>query len=90
MTLRPQLIICLLRQLHEVHPLKLRIVDLKTGCDAMGFPGQDERALASVLDDMASQTPSLVEVCRDPFDAAVKRFKRTEAARVLLAEHGHI
>lgn len=88
MNLRPQLIVCLLRQLHQVHPVKLRIVDLVSGCDAMGFPGQDEKSLASVLEDM--QDKALVERFDDPLDASVKRFKRTEAARVLLAEHGHI
>lgn len=88
MNLRPQLIICLLRQLHEAHPMQLRTVDLVVGCEAMGFPNQDHKSLASVLEDMAEK--DLVEVSRDPLDASVKRYKRTEAGRVILAEHGHI
>lgn len=88
MNLRPQLIICLLRQLHEAHPLKLRVSDLIVGCDAMGFPGQTPDSLSSVLEDCKEK--GLIFTSVDVFDGSIKRYARTETARVLLAEHGHI
>lgn len=88
MNLRPQLIICLLRQLHEVHPNKLRTMDLAVGCEAMGFPGETPLTLRSILADMEEK--HLVTKSEDAFDASVKRYARTETARVLLSEHGHI
>lgn len=85
---RSQLIICLLQQLHAVHPNKLKVLELHVGAGAMGFSQETPESITSLLSDCVEK--DLVTQDADPFDGSVKRYARTETARVLLLEHGHI
>lgn len=87
MNTRSQLIITLLRQLHEVHPFGLRLPDLVVGARAMGFPKESDESLSSLLADCEDK--GLVVSKRDTLDESVQIFRRTEKARVHLAELGH-
>lgn len=87
MNIRSQLIICLLRQLHEVHPHGMRLQDLTVGCRSMGFPQESPATLESTLADCEEK--GLVISRPDPLDESVKVFRRTEKGRVQLAELGH-
>lgn len=87
MNTRSQLIITLLRQLHEVHPHGLRLPDLTVGARAMGFPQETPESLASLLADCEEK--GLTTTTRDPLDGSVRIYRRTEKAREHLAELGH-
>lgn len=85
---RPLLIICLLQQLDAVHPIGLRADSLATGARAMGHPGTDSTTVISLMADCAEK--QLVTSSVDAFDGTVKLYHRTETARVLLVNGGHI
>ncbi|MES2597198.1 MAG: hypothetical protein V4662_17760 [Verrucomicrobiota bacterium] len=85
---RPLLIICLLRQLHEVHSRTLRLVDLTIGANSMGFPGIKTEEVSSALTDCVQQ--GYVIETRDAFDKSIKRYARTDEARVALVDAGEI
>lgn len=88
MTHRSKLISDLLLQMHTVHPVALRVCDLHTGALATGHPAETLESIKSVLADMAEK--GLCAESSDLLDASVKRYKRTEAGRVALADLGLI
>ncbi|MES2598623.1 MAG: hypothetical protein V4662_25030 [Verrucomicrobiota bacterium] len=81
-------ILCILMQLHTVHPVGMILKELLLGCHEEGFTDLDERSLLSLLDDMESH--DLVSMKTDRLDATLKHWKRTEEGRVQLKEANRI
>jgi hypothetical protein len=81
-------ILAVLEQLHAVHPNGLALNQLLVGMSAQGFTDETQPSLASLMEDMTSQSLCICEA--DRYDATLKRWKRLEAGRVMLAEHNRI
>lgn len=84
-TLRERIRVNLLRQMHMMHPLAMRLDDLHTGLTLDGI-AMDANQVASELDALVEL--SFATVKRDALNAAIYRWKLTEGGRVLLHEKG--